>query len=1289
MKTITCISLASALMASTAMAQVQPRLPSDKPAAKPLVPTAKAPTPTVTAPPPAPTTATPGGAVQALLNQAASQRKRGRKDLSTQALQRALRESPNNPQVLQRLASYALDDGDVVSAERWTRQLRAATGPSDARVASLEKELKARANAPMPAASQDLAGGDAGRAAPAPAKPAAPIDPSGASRAAGFEALERKDLAAAERLFNQALRERSNDLDAAGGLGIIRLQQGRFADAEELLRRASRGPSGDQRWGEALRSAQFFSTLGRARASYEAGRFAQAEAEARPLAAGQNPDRIEAQVLWGQSLAALGRPAEAETAFRAALAAAPQRPEAISGLAQALADQARYDEASQVAATLTGPTAGQTRAAIERARANELQRRGDTFGAGAALSAALTANPSNPWSRYDYAKFLAEQGQEAEAQSLMAPLYQSSDPESLQAAALYSESRGRNEEAVGLLRRVPEASRTRAVRDLVARVEALSAIEQAKRWGAQGRTVDGVTLLRGLLSRTSPGFAVRGRIAETLLDLGDGYQATALALEAARQPPASFKPSEASGFLAVLAQTGQDAAAISLLNAAAQQQPQGEYRALAALYSARRADRLRLSGDFAAAFDTLSQGFAVAPRDPTLLAALARLYDSGDLAQQAAQTYDALLAINPNDQDALAGSARVAVRAGDYGRADGLLRRAIAIQPNNPELYYQLGQMEQARGHERAALKAFERAQGLLARGQGAQPGAPVGVGGVLGPNPFAARAIAQAVDAPTYGAPAYGGQSYGAQGYGAPSYGAQPASPASYGAAPALPQLPAPPPVQPSAYAAYAPSPAPSYGPSVSNSPQTAPGMGGGVSLPANSNVAPAPSAPPAYGAFAAAPSYAAPSYSQPANLAPLPTPSPAYTPPRAYAAQAAPSSPAPSSLASDAAAPLPTKVSREIAALRQSTAPQIEGSASLRARSGEQGTSRLFEASTRVAASISPFGVGRLGVAVNPILISAGAPTEAATANLGTNPLVVAEATSAGNVIVLPSLDSRSQAGAGVSLFYDTGPLSLDAGVTPLGFMRPNFTGGVTARVGLGETQIRATVEQRPVTDSVLAYSGDRDPLTGVEWGGVVKRNFSLGGSVNFGSGGAYVDGTYRRLTGHNVARNTGYEINAGAYFRPIDSNGDQLQIGLNANMQAYDKNLRFFSFGHGGYFSPQQFVSVALPVSYSKERERWRVKAGFSVGVQAYSEDSAPIFPNNPAAQQAIESYASGDATILARYDSASKTGIGLTGLFSGEYKFPGGTAAGGELSADTFGIYNEYKFRFYLRRILANQ
>lgn len=1252
MRVVLCASLASTLLGSTALAQIQPRLPTAKPAAQPLIPTTRTPAATAAAP----QGASGVGAVQALLNQAAAQRKRGRKDLGAQALQRALKESPSNAQVFQRLAAYALEDGDIAGAERWTRQLRAVAGAADARVAALDRDIKTRMTASNEVAPSSSPFSE-GRKEVA-ARPATPPDPSGASRAAGFEALERKDLAAAEHYFSQALRERSSDLDAAGGLGIIRLRQERFSEAQDLLRRASRGVSGDPRWGEALRAAQFFSDLGQARAAYEGGRFEQAEQTSGRLAAGTHPNRIEAQVLWGQSLAALGRPAEAEAAFQKALAIEPQRLEAVTGLAQALADLGRYDEASQRASGLTGAAAGQIRASIERARATDLQSRGDVFGAGAALSAALSAMPSNPWSRYDYARFLAEQGQGGEAQSLMAPLYLSSDPEALQAAALFSESRGRNEEAVGLLRRVPEASRNRAVRDLAARVEAQSLIEQARRAAAQGRTVDGVSLLRGYLGRNTPSFVVRGQIAETLLDLGDGYQSAALALEAARRPPASFKPSEASGFMAVLAQTGQDTAAMTLLNAAAQQaqaapSEQAGYRSLAALYSARRADRLRLSGDFAAAFDTLSQGFATAPRDPVLLAALARLYGSGNLPQQALQTYDVLLAINPNDGDALAGSARAAISAGDYPHAESLLRRAVSLKPNDPELYFQIGQMEQARGRERAALKAFERAQALLVRGQAPQGGSAASFGGPLGPNPFAARLITQVGDP---------GQ--------------------ALGAAPSAPRLQTYPPPEPQGAAAYG---------SLPDYPQTSPVSGlatMGPSLPANG---PGVSALLSGASVLSPAGYGAPAPVAPSNgqmqtaFAPSVSPATAYASTRQVPAASAQIAPAP-----ETAASLPVKVNREIAALRESTAPQIEGEANLRTRSGEKGASRLFEANTRIAASISPFGIGRLGVAVSPVIITAGAPTESAIETTGSNALLVAEATAAGNVIILPSQDGRSESGAGVSLFYESGPFSADAGVTPVGFLRSNFSGGLTARLGLGDdAQLRATIEQRPVTDSVLSYSGDRDSLTGVEWGGVIRRNISLGGSANFTKGGAYFDGAYRRLTGYNVADNTGFELNAGAYFRPIDNDGERLQLGVNANMQAYDRNLRFFSFGHGGYFSPQQFVSLALPVSYTVKRDRWRAGAGFSVGVQAYSEDSAPVFPNNPAAQTALETYSAIDPSIESRYASQSRTGIGLTGQLSGEYKISNGAAAGGELSLDTFGIYNEYKFRFYLRRILTSQ
>ncbi|WP_091734881.1 tetratricopeptide repeat protein [Phenylobacterium immobile] len=649
-------SLALLLVATTS-AHAQVRLPTNQPPAAAITPTGKA--PVVEGAQSAAPTAT---GADALLRQAATQRQRGRKDLAAQALQRALRASPNNPAVLQRYATYAIQDGDMAAAQTWTDRLKAATSPRDSRVAALERDIKA-ANAPPVSVSPSAAPTQNVQISPpqpapqtrpapttatrpqaprpttapvqtaqaprpaTPAPPAASADPGGEVRANGFKSLNAGEIADADRYFNQALRLRGDDLDAAGGLGVVRLRQERFADARGLLERAIRGAQGQERWGEALRTAVFFGDLGRARNAYVAGRYPEAEAAARPLASGSHPNRVEAQILLGQALAAQGRAAEAEAAFRQATLLAPGRADAVTGLAQALADLGRFDEATRILRDLPGGRAAPIMADIERERAAELQRRGDSFGAGAALAASLQAAPTNAWTRLEYARFLIGQGQAQQANQVAAPLYTSSDPESLQAAALFSEARGRSDEAAALLSRIPAGSRNPAVRQLAARVDAQRVITQAKQTQYAGQPVQGVQMLRSYLSNNDASFAVKGQIAETLLDLGDTYQAGALALEAARSPPATFDPGEAQGFLTVLGKTGQDEAALALLQAAARQaqrSPAGQnaYRSSAAVFAAQRADRLRASGDYAQAFDTLSQAFAIAPRDPGLLAAL-------------------------------------------------------------------------------------------------------------------------------------------------------------------------------------------------------------------------------------------------------------------------------------------------------------------------------------------------------------------------------------------------------------------------------------------------------------------------------------------------------------------------------------------------------------------------------------------------------------------------------------------------------------------------------------------
>jgi tetratricopeptide (TPR) repeat protein len=1581
---------ATALLASTAApieAIPQVLIPTGRPDTAPIVPTGQAPVVDKVD-----RSATGGsGVTNALIQQADTQRRLGHKDLAAQALQRALRDSPNNANVYQRLAQYAVADGDFGAAASWTQKLRA-VAPRDPRAITLESQIKAaetpvttappeQAQAPIqmqppppmpaagpppppppspkpqaapqptPVAQPRLSRREQRRqarerrrqqqvaAAPRPAPPPAPepkptqtaeaapapapppkapqpqVDTSAEARTAGFLALNGGDLPGAERQFNAALRLRPGDLDAAGGLGVIRLQQQRFSDARDLLARAVRGPQGNERWGQALQTAEFFFGLDKARADYNAGRYGDAEQEARRLADAGGPNRVEAQILLGQSLQQEGQAAAAEQAYRQALTAAPGRVDAASGLAIALANLGRFDEASRVLDGLPPGQIAAARSTVERGRAADLQRRGDNFGATASLASALRATPSDPWVRFDYAHMLLVQGQAAQSQAIATPLYTASDSESLQAAALYSESRGRSAEAAAILRRIPPNARNAAVRDLASRVEGQQYIDQAKQLGAVGQNVQAVTLLRDYLNRGNPSFEMRSSIADTLFDLGDTYEAGALALDAARQQPATFSPDSAGGFLSVLAQTGQDTAAISLLSAAARQAQassanQKAYRTLVAGYASRRADRLRTAGNYADAFDTLSQAFALSPRDPVLLGALARLYQSGNLPQQAQQAYDALLAMTPNDYSSITGAAQAAQAQGDYPRAEKLLRRAASLRPGDPELYYQIGQLEQSRGHDRDALKAFEHADALLKNGRAQgllAPGfaRPTG-GGVLGPNPFTrtlptnpeaspygaidnGTALAQAAPAtmapmgagyipldvqamtppsyppaappePTYpvaaGYPAQAAytpaagytpaqaappqyvpqqQAYPQDGAYAPAR-ATPADqgPAAYAPGPSYaPAQGAAAPYAPSASTpqqAYSPAPAytsttnyapaptayvpaqgyaqaPAYGqPQTYAQPQTDARGQGYVQSPAYvpaqpayppasaASYIPVPAGPappipgPAYGAgyipmaaqaaaqtvYAPPPGYQDPSnYQQPfspqpaapfmipgayvqaqvgpaqyvpnndygspyaaaipSNSAPgAPTPAfaapqtyaqptPAYGPlPLAYPQQAVPTQAqtqagygayagygagqpnyggdpnAPFALPAPEGAPpppepLPTRLNRQITDLRDNTAAQVTASISLRNRSGEDGTSKLFDALTTADISFSPFDVGRLGLRVMPEILTAGTPPADAAATLGQVPLADAVATAAAKTLNFTGVQSRHASGVAFTVYYDTDPLSIDFGTTPIGFEEKNISAGVTARIPLGGgSQLRGSIETRPVTDSILSYAGMNDPQTDIKMGSVQKQSGSFGGSITFGSrgqGGAYADGTYKILYGNNVAPNTGYEGNAGVYYRPIDSDGKRLQIGVNVNMQSYAKNLRFFSFGQGGYFSPQEFLSLALPVSYSITRPRWNWNVGLTLGLQSYSEDSSPVFPTLPYAEAALIAYSVGFPTVASRYIGQSRTGLGVAATTSGEYKLSPTTAFGGDMSIDTFGIYNEYKVRIYLKRILS--
>ncbi len=173
-----------------------------------------------------------------------------------------------------------------------------------------------------------------------------------------------------------------------------------------------------------------------------------------------------------------------------------------------------------------------------------------------------------------------------------------------------------------------------------------------------------------------------------------------------------------------------------------------------------------------------------------------------------------------------------------------------------------------------------------------------------------------------------------------------------------------------------------------------------------------------------------------------------------------------------------------------------------------------------------------------------------------------------------------------------------SADIGATPLGFDQKNIVGGLNLSGDLGDVGWKATLSRRAETSSTLSYSGMTVPNEvkehqGKEWGGVMKTGVNLGGSYDLGgSVGFWTSAQLHKMAGDGVEDNTRLGLLGGTYWKIINDENRRLSLGLNLMYLNYDKNLSEYAYGNGGYYSPQQYFSVSIPVNYYE-----RLNDGFS--------------------------------------------------------------------------------------------
>ncbi len=345
----------------------------------------------------------------------------------------------------------------------------------------------------------------------------------------------------------------------------------------------------------------------------------------------------------------------------------------------------------------------------------------------------------------------------------------------------------------------------------------------------------------------------------------------------------------------------------------------------------------------------------------------------------------------------------------------------------------------------------------------------------------------------------------------------------------------------------------------------------------------------------------------------------------------------------------PVSQQIAQQLAALQQDTATIGSAGVTIRSRSGTAGLDQLTDVSVPIEATFSPTGLaGRITARATPVVLDNGTLSDAASllrfgSNAGSGTLLAAS--------------TKSTTGIGLSVGYKLDDwLSADVGASPLGFPVSTIVGGleVSGKVS-NQITLRVRGERRMVTDSLLSYAGERDPLTGATWGGVTRSGGHGQIETGLGNGGyAYAGGGYYVLNGRHVEQNKEIEAGAGFGYPVYKMGPSTLFSGLDLVYFRYDNNQRGFTYGQGGYFSPQSFVGVSVPLDYRSTWGKLQYHLRGTVGYASFREEGSPLFPLDPNLQAAAEIAERANPDIPSTNQVQNKSGI--TGGVRVDLRYP---------------------------------
>jgi len=584
-----------------------------------------------------------------------------------------------------------------------------------------------------------------------------------AEQSQAYQDLQHGNTVAAERQFLADLKANPNDPQALAGLGLVRLKQQRFGEARDLLGKAIKlAPDQQKGLTGAYDSAVFWARVEEAKHLAAAKNYAGAKGILVPLLAHPHGDEWGALLVLGDIESNAGDNAAAEATYRQALRLRPGNINAIYGLASALRAQNKTAEVDQMLARMTpaerarfdkaGTGVGGGRAEALRNEAKAASANGDVATATAKFQAAIAADPKNPWIRLDYARFLAGQSHMPEAFAAVDPAASGNSPTSLLVSAMFDAQQDRWVQALDKVNSIPANQRSEDVKNFRDRIYVRGTIERAKQMAASGNTTQARDLLVRLYQdptvTTDEKLQAPFVIVDSLHDYPTALQITRDAYT--KGGPGSAKAGGDYAMLLIMQGGHDDEAAkvMDQINASGQMNASNrdQLAPVNIAIAVRRADKLRQHGDYAGAYDQISQLLVDNPDDGNLLMEEGRIFASSGRSKEAMEYFDKAYQQDSGNVEVIRGVVMGAILAHRLSEAQTYLDKGMEADPNNAWFYYLKAQIEEARGNNGAAIQALRTARTLNLQ---QNPGTPAatdsssptsltpGTTGTLPPNPF------------------------------------------------------------------------------------------------------------------------------------------------------------------------------------------------------------------------------------------------------------------------------------------------------------------------------------------------------------------------------------------------------------------------------------------------------------------------------------------------------------------------------------------------------------------------